>query len=130
MGRQFEPVKVGTIKQGKFLKALQSAFDEAQATLIEHVSEHGISAEAVVEAKIKIKCDVVQTGKAEHGDHVYGIASEVQVKPPKKPVQFSTAFLNNEAERGQCLFAPSGGSATGNPRQQLIRDPAGEPVAS
>jgi hypothetical protein len=125
----YAPVEVSSLKQGKFVEALDQAFDEAQQRLIEHVSEYGVTAEAVVDAKIKIKCVVDASAKGDEADYVFGIATEVQVKPPKKPAQFSTAFLSEDPghDNRKCLFAPRGGSTVGNPRQQLMEDSEQQP---
>lgn len=125
MATQYEPVKLATIKQGEFIEACQKAFDEAQHVLIKHVEKHGITATAVMNAKVEIKYDATHER--------YGIQSEVDVKPPKKPVQIqvTTAFINDDPESGEpCLFSPIGGSATGNARQSIMQDSEEKPIAT
>ena len=128
----FEPMTVALIKQGGFLVNLEKAFQEAQDRLIEHIEEYGLSAETSIVAKIKIKHDAPMRRKSQETDElpVFGIASEVQVNVPKKPVQFSNSFQSEDQTGRKCLFAPSGGSIKGNPRQAIMQDEEQQPIGS
>lgn len=130
MGSQFEPLTVENINQGAFLKAFAEAFSEAQAGLFEHVRKYGVTAEAVVTAKIKIKREI-KTGNATKDSDMphFGIAADVQVNIPKQPVRYSDTFKHVDDSGRECLFAPVGGSTTGNAQQALISDERGQPIA-
>ena len=131
MSSQFEPLTVAKIKQGGFLEDLEIAFRQAQDRLIEHVARHGLTAKAIIVASLEIKYEATaesKSDKAAQSMPVFGIACDVQVKPPKKPVTYSNSFLAEDQSGRKCLFSPTGGSATGDPKQAILQDSDHNPI--
>ncbi len=123
MAGQYEPVILENIEQGKFLADLGSAIGEGQQKLIRHVGEHGSKTKCVVSVKLEFQY-TTQPAR-------FDIATEIDVKPPKQPSRIGHTNANLEGDPGgdgNVLWCLKGGTFAGNPRQQPLRDAAGEPL--
>jgi len=125
MASKHEPVELGNIERGEFVRGIGQAVQDAEKKLLEHVSEHGENAKSGVVVKIDMAYS------KESG--AVSLLTDIEVKPPKQPSRkkLTMAFIEENTDgTGACLFTQAGGTGEGNPHQEPIRDAAGDPIGS
>lgn len=116
MSKEFCPLSLDLIDEGRFMEQAGKDLAELQAYLSTYCQEHGDKAKG---GRAKLTIEVTLVCEDPEQD-LFSIKALVRKTLPSRPPSV-TAAIGNENQLGeQCLFVRTSGSTEDNPRQSIL----------
>jgi hypothetical protein len=125
MARNYKPLALGLIDEGKFLKDVNDSISESVKKLLEYKKKYGkeaaIGSKAVINVKVTLQFDGIDEGD-------FSIKGQIGVALPSRPATVSKAIEEMNDAGEPTLFVRNTGSTEDSPRQGILTTKAGEVV--